>query len=300
MSVAALLLALQFIPPAKLAEVLPAGPHPVMVIGHSAGAQAGFLMLTDPSAPIDALLSLDTTQDYAGLSDRSWAYFTDRAVAARADIRVPILFAAGPGALFELADSLAASPRTLMTVPEIGHNDYISQGVLRRHLAADSTRAAAREAATRGYRALAEYLGRWIDAVVAGASPPATATSGLVVSTVGLGVRGPSAEEPRTARHLRHMFATAPAAGFADAFLSMRRADPEVGSSQVLMMLAADAARRGDTARAKAALGAVRQRDSAAAAVDRIIEDRAKLFESIGAADLAREWFGLLRLLKGT
>ena len=44
----------------------------VAVAGHSAGAQACLLYASKGSTPIDAVVSLDTTQDYASLATRGW------------------------------------------------------------------------------------------------------------------------------------------------------------------------------------------------------------------------------------
>jgi predicted alpha/beta-hydrolase family hydrolase len=278
-------------------------PGRVALIGHSAGAQAGFLMATDPSAPIDALLSLDTTQDYAGLSDRSWAYFTDKVIAARSALHLPIVFVAGPGALFELADSISGSQRTLLTVSGLTHNDFISQGVLRRRVAAavDSGRIAARESAERGYRALASYLGDWLDVFHGRRATTASAPEPIAVTVAAPGERGPAAvpPTPRSAREVRHLFWTSAPAEFADRALRARAASPEIASTSVFMMLVVDAARRGDTERARAVLKALRERNDTAARVEPAIEARIQMFDAIGATDLARDWREVLRVLTG-
>ncbi len=240
-----------------------------VVIGHSAGAQAMLLMATDPSAPIDGVLAFDTTQDYAGLTDHSWSYFTDRAVAERRQVTRPLVFVAGPEALFELADSLSESPRTLVTMRGMRHNDYISQGIVQRRLRAgfsddDST---ARHAAERGYHALNAFTLRWLDEFHgrgsgAEASIDRSAEAVTAVLTVPVGSSRPDAipAVPTSARQLRHLFWSASVTEFADRALKARQADPQVASDAVVMMLIVDAIRRGDAVRARGVLAALNAR----------------------------------------
>lgn len=47
------------------------------LIGHSAGAQAALVYRSQPNSPVDAVVSLDTTQDYRGVKDPLWT-FTDQ------------------------------------------------------------------------------------------------------------------------------------------------------------------------------------------------------------------------------
>lgn len=286
----------------EVARVIGEEPRLVAVIGHSAGAQAGFLMAADPSAPIDALLSLDTTEDYSMLSDRSWAYYTDKVVAQRASIRIPIVFAAGPEALFELADSLAASPRTLLTLPGVSHSDYISQGVIRRQaregLAGDEP--AERMMATEAYQSLARYIGDWLDAFNARRGAPTEAPAPLTVRQVAEGTIAPdlATSVPTTAREIRHLFWTQPPAVFVDRVRSARAHDPAIATDGVLMMLLVDAVRRSDTARARSVLDALGAIDGTGAGVLERIEGRAQIFDAIGAKDLAREWRALASALQ--
>lgn len=276
----------------------------VTVIGHSAGAQAMLRFATDPSAPVDAIVSLDTTQDYAMLSDRTWSYYTDRVIEERAGIRVPMVVAAGPEALFELADSLSASPRWLVTVPDLDHNDFISQGQIRRQLLDDQAAEArqSRAAAARSYRGLVEFLGDWLDAQRAtdrggslrGAAP-------LRVSVVPSGIRFPEvgSRTPSDARELRHLFGTLAPDQFAELALQLRKRDSVAAGNQVLMMLLVDAVRRGDAAHGVAAYQALLAREPAVAGIRTAIERRAALFERLRATREAEEWRALARVFGG-
>ena len=265
---------------------------PVIAIGHSLGAQAMLAYVSDPSATIDAVLALDTTQDYVTLADNTWAYFTDRAVEFRADIRKPIVFAAGPEALFELADSLKVAPRWLVTAPHLDHNDFISQGVLSREIVRDDTVAMA--SARRGYEALNRYIVDWVaDFVRNGTAmngPTALAPLHVAHAAPGSDVPAHSVGQPPTARVVRHLFSSGDAQ-FMTAFTAMRatmEADEAVG---VLTMLLTGAIARNDTARALGTLRQVHQADSTlSAAVLARVDGRAKLWARIQAKDLAATW----------
>jgi hypothetical protein len=101
------------------------------LVGHSAGAQAILRHAERPDASGDALVLLDTTQDYYGLGLPLHEELVRGALAARAELTRPMLAAAGPEALFALLDRLDAAPRTYLTVPELGHDEFIAQGLQR-------------------------------------------------------------------------------------------------------------------------------------------------------------------------
>jgi hypothetical protein len=281
-------------------------PGRVVAIGHSAGAQALLLMATDPSAPIDAVLSLDTTQDYAGLSDRSWSYFTDRVVADRRYITRPIVFVASPGALFELADSLREIPRRLVTVRGLDHNDFITQGIVRRRLRTGLTsdNAIRRDSAEAGHAALTRYVEAWLDAFhgrpgAVGALRAATSGPFLHEVVVDSGVTGPiSIEGPaRGARDLRHRFWTLTPEGFADQALALRSLDPEEATDIALSMILVDAVRKGQPEKAQRCYAALLARDKAMAGILTALENRAKMFRSMGRPWVADEWQALVTVL---
>ena len=272
----------------------------VTAIGHSAGAQALQWLSADPSAPVDAVLSLDTTQDYSMLSDRSWVYYTDELIRNRRNVRMPILFVADPEALFELADSLGDSRRTLLTVPGLDHNDFISQGHLSRQLLAGGPDAdtARQHTAARNYRALVEYAAAWIAAVQAEAKLPVPPAP-LAMTLVPAGEKFPSlpSDTPRSAREVRHLFAVAEAPEFVRRALLARNRDQSIASNGVVMMILVDAIRRGHADRARAAYRELIARDTTTRAIPDRMEQRAKLFESIGASDIGADWRALRQAL---
>jgi pimeloyl-ACP methyl ester carboxylesterase len=106
----------------------------VAVAGHSAGAQASLVYASRGSTPVDAVVSLDTTQDYESLADHGWTEFVPVVLHSSKNMTMPILFAANAHAIFELADALTDSDRDLLTFKDLHHNDFISQGLFKRML----------------------------------------------------------------------------------------------------------------------------------------------------------------------
>ena len=47
------------------------------LVGHSAGAQAALIFRSLARSPVDAVVSLDTTQDYFSLATPGWEYMTN-------------------------------------------------------------------------------------------------------------------------------------------------------------------------------------------------------------------------------
>jgi pimeloyl-ACP methyl ester carboxylesterase len=103
----------------------------VGLIGHSAGAQAALTYCARAGCPIDAVVSLDTTQDYRGVNDPQWT-FTPQMVRNANEFTCPVVFAAGPQAFFELADLLRNAERFYFAIDRLEHNDYIAQGSIHR------------------------------------------------------------------------------------------------------------------------------------------------------------------------
>jgi pimeloyl-ACP methyl ester carboxylesterase len=154
--------------------------HYVAVIGHSAGAQAALTFGSQPNAVVDAVVSLDTTQDYRGLKDPLWEFATQVAKNG-ANFTCPLLMVAGPHAFFELADSLQFSERYYLTIKDMDHNDYISQGGIHNerlyqlHLRDPGRTAgvrakenAALQRTKAGYQALCIYILRFLEAELKG------------------------------------------------------------------------------------------------------------------------------------
>ncbi len=153
----------------------------VGLVGHSLGAQAALLFRSQPNSAVDAVVSLDTTQDYRGVKDPAWEYLTTPVARNIKNFTCPLLMVAGPHAFFELADSLKLSRRYYLTVPGMGHNEYISQGGIGRerlyqlHLGDPTQTAEARaeekadlEKARAGYRAVCLYVLRFLEAELKG------------------------------------------------------------------------------------------------------------------------------------
>jgi hypothetical protein len=151
------------------------------VVGHSLGAQAALLYRSQAGSLADAVVCLDTTQDYFSLKEPRWESFTTPAARNAKNFACPLLMAAGPHAFFELADSLSAARRYYLTVKDLDHNDYISQGVAgkerlyRLHLGdpkqpadARAEEKAALERARAKYQAVCVYVRRFLEAELKG------------------------------------------------------------------------------------------------------------------------------------
>jgi Chlorophyllase len=161
---------LQFL--ARRAHGLPhADARRLALAGHSAGAQAALRAAAQPGCAADALVLLDTTQDYYGLALPLFESLVREVVEGRAHLTRPMLVAAGPEALFELMDSLSGAERAYLTVPGLGHDEYISQGLQRLARIEQGPRTAeeeaelARLAEVRGsYRILCETVRAFLEA----------------------------------------------------------------------------------------------------------------------------------------
>lgn len=103
----------------------------VAIVGHSAGAQAALHYACSPTNLADTLVLLDTTIDYYGrtIAQMTWSRLVDRIRNEKEQLNMPMLVAAGSGASFQVIDEVTTSDRTLLTVPHLDHNDFISQGV---------------------------------------------------------------------------------------------------------------------------------------------------------------------------
>jgi hypothetical protein len=97
-------------------------------VGHSAGAQAMLRFAAQSGCVGDALVMLDTTQDYYSLAMPFFESLVREITDGIATLTKPMLVAAKPAAMFALCDALVNTERTYVTVPELEHNDFISQG----------------------------------------------------------------------------------------------------------------------------------------------------------------------------
>jgi dienelactone hydrolase len=108
------------------------------LVGHSAGAQAALLYRAQDASPVDAVVSLDTTQDYSGLVDPGWEEMTKPILENSRNMNGPLLIAADAHAVFQLADSLKGADRYYLTFRDLAHSDFVGVGILRRTLEFDA------------------------------------------------------------------------------------------------------------------------------------------------------------------
>ena len=145
----------------------------VGLVGHSAGAQAMLRFAAQPGCVGDALVLLDTTQDYYSLGIPFFEPLVREITNGIATLTTPMLVAANPAAMFALCDTLVNTERTYLTVPELEHNDFISQGQQRMARIARSPQAGPAEAvkvelARAHYRVLCECVLQFFDATLRG------------------------------------------------------------------------------------------------------------------------------------
>jgi len=145
----------------------------VGLVGHSAGAQAMLRFAAQPGCVGDALVLLDTTQDYYSLAIPFFEPLVREITDGIATLTKPMLVAANPAAMFALCDTLVNAERTYVTVPELEHNDFISQGQQRlaritRSPEVGPAEPVKGELARAHYRTLCECVLQFLDATVRG------------------------------------------------------------------------------------------------------------------------------------
>ena len=128
------------------------------VVGHSGGAHAILSFQAQPSSAVDAVVSLDTTQDYVSALDPHW-HHPRTMLADVSSQTAPLLVVANPHAFFQVCDALVHADRTYLTFRDLEHNDYTLQGVL----LAENTSTNA-EAVRRGFQQCCEYVWLFLDA----------------------------------------------------------------------------------------------------------------------------------------
>ncbi len=138
--------------------------------GHSRGAQAALVFCAQNDCAVDALVSLDSADPYQGIATLGPDCLTEPVLKKNVkNARCPMLFAARPEAAFEFTDALEYAERYYLTVKYLEHNDFISQGVLRRFLESrakpdDPTIREKLERVRAGYTAVCEYVLTFLDA----------------------------------------------------------------------------------------------------------------------------------------
>ncbi len=133
------------------------------LVGHSGGAQYSLLFRSQDGSPVDAVVSLDTTQDYYSLTTGGWDYMTKPVLENVKNVDGPLLMAANAHAIFQFADALQHAERYYLTFREMGHNDFIDQGIQKRVLECEANPdkkdlRAELEAARAGYESLCESI----------------------------------------------------------------------------------------------------------------------------------------------
>lgn len=141
----------------------------VALVGHSAGAQAALKCAAQPGCPAGALVLLDTTQDYYTLSMPLHAPLVAEVLENVAQLDEPLLVAASPEATFALCDRLVAAERVYLTVPDLGHDEFIAQGLqrldaLERRADADPAERARAPGVRATYAAVCELVRLFLDA----------------------------------------------------------------------------------------------------------------------------------------
>lgn len=151
------------------------------VVGHSGGAHAALTYGSLPGAAVDAVVSLDTTQDYHGVKDPSWSDMTSLVLKNRKHFASSLLMVAAPYAYFDLADRLDRALRFYFTIKGMGHDDFIAQGGISKERlhqlslgdpkqTAESRAAQQSELATvqAGYHGLCGHILRFLEAELKG------------------------------------------------------------------------------------------------------------------------------------
>jgi len=121
--------------------------HHIGVMGHSGGAHGALTYRAQAGVAADAIISLDTTQDYYSLADPRWEPMTTPVTKNSKYMTGPILMVANPHAYFQMADSLSAARRYYLTIKDLSHNDFIAQGRIGRDLRHRAKAAAEKKAA---------------------------------------------------------------------------------------------------------------------------------------------------------
>ncbi|HVT40779.1 MAG TPA: hypothetical protein VHE78_17200 [Gemmatimonadaceae bacterium] len=280
-------------------------PARVTVIGHSAGAQAALLFSADPSAPIDAVLSLDTTQDYWTLEDRRFAYFTDPVLERRREIKTPTVFFANPRAMFELGDSLSACRRWYVTVESVEHNDFITQGIIHRELSSSTpAERAEATAARRSFDGMVTFIERWLAAQRSGSRVAVGGLGPLSVVEVPIGETGPTLQSTGKAspREVRHLLSSRGEIEAVGAILRTRAADSTApaGTVDVALALVEKLALGPEPVRARDSYERLVAADTAYRSVFRSMTLLGRYWDGVGDRSLALTWWRMAATINPT
>ncbi len=176
----------------------------VGVIGHSGGAQTSMIYASQEDSIVDAVVSLDTTQDYYFKDKELFKAYVDRVNPDH--LHAPLLVAAGQAAIFELVDQCGKSDRTYLTVDELGHDEFTSEGLAAAIVQHKKSLGAVRDR----YSSLCEMVLRFLDAKLKGvpgelAKPPVHFGIDLVPAGVDVPKPYQAGPEPPSPRQFREI-----------------------------------------------------------------------------------------------
>ncbi len=154
------------------------------LVGHSGGAQHALVYAARPGSAVNAFVLLDTTQDYYSLDVDFWPY-TEDLLRDRDYVTAPLLVVANPHAFFQVADSLSRAERYYLTVRELGHSEFISQGVIASTFGADGEAGEGRSDVGSRYRQVARNVRRFLDGYLQADSASLTTLRGRGVGPIG-------------------------------------------------------------------------------------------------------------------
>jgi len=98
------------------------------IIGHSLGAQRMLGFMSQGGNPFDAMISLETTQEYHSPYYLIWDYYVRGLLSNADEINGDVLFVTDPSAVHIVADQLNNVDRYYLTISGLLHDQFISQG----------------------------------------------------------------------------------------------------------------------------------------------------------------------------
>lgn len=162
--------------------------------GHSGGAHTALRAQARAQAPWDALVVLDTTQDYWPAREPRWTHPAD-VLAAPERFDVPMLVVTGREAIFDLIDRLSAADRWYLTARDLGHNEFIEQGVLTAELAAELSAGPAARETRAGFDRVCDTARLFLDAQLKGDAGALAALAAEAASSAATSPASPPSDD---------------------------------------------------------------------------------------------------------
>src|SRR5262249_36058629 len=138
--------------------------------GHSYGAQAALAWAAEPASAVRAVVSIDSTVEYAGIDHPGFARLKAHLQGNKRHFRAATLPFASRSAkpkFATLEPYLKFVPRYEATVASLEHNDYLTHGALRPALLPGKWSEAKRARAVRvSYDRVCEHVLRFLDATL--------------------------------------------------------------------------------------------------------------------------------------